>query len=417
MSLVLTGEERAIAAGDDGAAIAMRIVAESARLLGAPRLIPVASAHIDGALYHGDSGTLFAERLVERGARVAVRSTLNVGALDLVGCARVRLEEPERGMARRMMEAYRRLGCEQSWTCAPYQAGHRPAKGVDVAWGESNAVVFCNSVLGARTNRYGDFLDICAALTARVPDAGLHQDAHRFGQVLYDLRGLPEHVRRHELLPAVLGHYIGHTTGNHIPVIVGLPPDTSEDNLKLLGAAAASSGSVALFHAVGVTPEAPTVAAAFGGRPPLREEQVTLAALNAARAELSTTRGGTLRTVSLGTPHASLAEIGQLVPLVAGQTIHPEVDFYVSTGRDVLAQAAERGWVEICEQAGVRFVVDTCTYITPILRHTDGVAMTNSPKWAYYAPGNLGVDVVFASLAACVASALRGEVQRDADWA
>ena len=109
--------------------MAMRIVAESARLLGAPRLIPIASAHIDGALYHGDSGTLFAERLVEGGARVAVRSTLNVGALDLMGCSRVRLEEPMRGMARRMMEAYRKLGCEQSWTCAPYQAGHRPALG------------------------------------------------------------------------------------------------------------------------------------------------------------------------------------------------------------------------------------------------------------------------------------------------
>ena len=102
MSLVLTEEERAVAAGDDGAGIAMRIVAESARLLAAPRLIPVASAHIDGALYHGDSGTLFAERLVERGAKVAVRSTLNVGALDLVSCARIRLEEPQRAMARRM---------------------------------------------------------------------------------------------------------------------------------------------------------------------------------------------------------------------------------------------------------------------------------------------------------------------------
>ena len=128
MSLSLTADEQAIAAGRDGkgAAMAMRIVAEAARLLGAPRLIPIASAHIDGALYHGDSGTLFAEALVEGDAKVAVRSTLNVGALDLMGCSRVRLEEPMRSMARRMMDAYRKLGCEQSWTCAPYQAGHRP---------------------------------------------------------------------------------------------------------------------------------------------------------------------------------------------------------------------------------------------------------------------------------------------------
>ena len=150
--------------------MAMRIVAEAANLLGAPRLIPIASAHIDGALYHGDSGTLFAEKLVDGGAKVAVRSTLNVGALDLTGCSRVRLAEPERGMARRMMQAYLKLGCEPSWTCAPYQAGHRPALGTDVAWGESNAVVFCNSVLGARTNRYGDFLDIACAISR--PRAG-----------------------------------------------------------------------------------------------------------------------------------------------------------------------------------------------------------------------------------------------------
>jgi predicted aconitase len=128
LALDLSPEQRSIASGSDGAAMAMRIVAESARLLGAPRLIPIASAHIDGALYHGDSGTLFAERLVAGGAKVAVRATLNVGALDLMGCSKVRLEEPQRGMARRMMEAYRKLGCEPSWTCAPYQAGHRPVR-------------------------------------------------------------------------------------------------------------------------------------------------------------------------------------------------------------------------------------------------------------------------------------------------
>src|SRR5690606_23328909 len=177
VTLSLSAEERAIFAGEHGAGVAMaiRIVAESARLLGAARLIPIASAHIDGALYHGDSGTLFAERLVEGGAEVSVRATLNVGALDLTGCARVRLEEPARTMAARMMTAYRTLGCEATWTCAPYQAWHRPACGTDVAWGESNAVVFCNSVLGARTNRYGDFLDIACAIAGRAPDYGLHR--------------------------------------------------------------------------------------------------------------------------------------------------------------------------------------------------------------------------------------------------
>ena len=172
MALTLTPEERAMASGESGpgTAMAMRIVAETARLMGAQSLLPIASAHIDGALYHGDSGTYFAEKLVEQGARVAVRATLNVGALDLTGCSKNRLPDHERAMARRMMDAYKVLGCEQTWTCAPYQAGHRPALGTDVAWGESNAVVFCNSVLGARTNRYGDFLDIACAIAGRAPN-------------------------------------------------------------------------------------------------------------------------------------------------------------------------------------------------------------------------------------------------------
>lgn len=143
MSLQFTNEDKAILAGEKGmgAKMALRIVAETARLMGAPRLLPITSAHIDGALYHGDLGTLFAEKLVEGEAKVAVRSTLNVGALDLMGCSKQRLPPHERDMAKRMMRAYEKMGCEPSWTCSPYQAGHRPALGSDVAWGESNAVV------------------------------------------------------------------------------------------------------------------------------------------------------------------------------------------------------------------------------------------------------------------------------------
>ncbi|WP_281034775.1 aconitase X [Mesorhizobium sp. M4A.F.Ca.ET.022.05.2.1] len=238
----MSAEEQAIAAGRDGTAMAMRIVAESARLLAAPRLIPIASTHIDGALYHGDSGTLFAERLVEGGARVAVRSTLNVGALDLMGCSRIRLEEPQRGMARRMMEAYRKLGCEQSWTCAPYQAGHRPAQGSDVAWGESNAVVFCNSVLGARTNRYGDFLDIACAITGRAPDYGLHRPDNRRARLVFDVSGLSPSFLVSEFAWPVLGSLYGREVGNAVGVVTGVARHPGEDALKAFGAAAASSG-------------------------------------------------------------------------------------------------------------------------------------------------------------------------------
>ena len=245
MTLVLSAEEHALATGalGEGAAMAMRIVAESARLLGAPRLIPIASAHIDGALYHGDSGTLFAERLVERGAKVAVRSTLNVGALDLTGCSQVRLAEPERGMARRMMEAYKALGCETSFTCAPYQAGHRPAFGADVAWGESNAVVFCNSVLGARTNRYGDFLDIACAIVGRAPDYGLHRAENRRAKVRFDLSALGRNFLGSEIAWPILGSLYGREIGDAVGMVTGVATDPGEDALKAFGAAAASSGA------------------------------------------------------------------------------------------------------------------------------------------------------------------------------
>jgi len=130
VALTLTHEEQSIAAGaeGEGAPMAMRIVADTARLMGAPRLIPIASAHIDGALYHGDSGTLFAERLVDGCAKTKVRATLNVGSIDLTGCSHNNLPQHEAEMARRMMRAYIKLGCEPTWTCAPYQAGHRPEK-------------------------------------------------------------------------------------------------------------------------------------------------------------------------------------------------------------------------------------------------------------------------------------------------
>src|SRR5690606_16067645 len=247
MTVQLTAEEQAIAAGRDGAAMAMRIVVEAARLMGADRLIPIASAHRDGALYHGDSGTLFAERLVEGGAKVAVRSTLNVGALDLTGCSHIRLADPQRSMARRIMNAYQALGCETTWTCAPYQAGHRPAFGTDVAWGESNAVVFCNSVLGARTNRYGDFLDIACAITGRAPDYGLHRPENRRARLMFDVSALPLAFLRSEAAWPVLGSLYGRETGDAIGVVTGVDRPPGEDALKAFGAAAASSGPAGLF--------------------------------------------------------------------------------------------------------------------------------------------------------------------------
>jgi predicted aconitase len=410
VTLALSPEEQAIAAGSNGAgaAMAMRIVADSARLLGAPRLIPIASAHIDGALYHGDSGTLFAERLVEGGARVAVRATLNVGALDLMGCSRVRLEEPERGMARRMMEAYRRLGCEQSWTCAPYQAGHRPAFGSDVVWGESNAVAFCNSVLGARTNRYGDFLDIACAITGRAPDYGLHRPENRIAALLFDITALPARFMASEIAWPVLGSLYGSEAGNTVGVIAGVREHPGDDALKAFGAAAASTGAVGLFHIAGVTPEAPDIETALGSALAEATIRVTPDMVADAQARLSTAEApDTIDAVAIGSPHLSLAEFDALERLIAGRRL--AVPIHACTGRHVLSELERSGRRRALEALGVVIVADTCVVVTPILaERPGGVLMTNSGKFAQYAPGNTGYSVLYGSLADCVESAVAG---------
>lgn len=407
MTVTLTAEERAIVAGADGAAMAMRIVAEAARLMGAPGLIPIRSAHIDGALYHGDSGTLFAERLVQGGANVAVRSTLNVGALDLTGCAQVRLAEPKRTMARRMMDAYRALGCETTWTCAPYQAGHRPEHGTDVAWGESNAVVFCNSVLGARTNRYGDFLDIACAIAGRAPDYGLHRAENRRATVLFDVSALPAAFMASEIAWPVLGSLYGRETGSAIGVVAGVSRHPGEDTLKAFGAAAASSGSVGLFHVAGVTPEAPDLDTALGSLEPDHIIRVTEAMAADARARLSTAeKPDRIDAVAIGSPHLSADELAGLEALLAGRRV--AVPLYACTGRHVLATLDDARRAGL-EAAGVKLVADTCVVVTPILPdQAGGVLMTNSGKFAHYAPGNTGYAVLYGSLAECVESAVSG---------
>jgi predicted aconitase len=406
----LTSDEAAIAAGarGAGAAMAMRIVAETARLMGAARLLPIESAHIDGALYHGDSGTLFAERLVEGGATVAVRATLNVGAIDLTGCSRNRLPPHERAMAERMMTAYRRLGCEATWTCAPYQAGHRPRLGAQVAWGESNAVVFCNSVLGARTNRYGDFLDIACAISGRAPDYGLHRSENRRATLVVDLSALDREFLASDVAWPVLGSLYGRLAGNAVGVITGLPTRPSEDRLKGFGAAAASTGAVALFHVAGATPEAANEAAALHHQPPLERVTVTLEMVRDAQRRLSTAeRADRIDAVAIGSPHLSMEEFEALRRLLGGRRL--AVPLYACTGRHVLQLLEHDGHRAELESNGVVIVADTCVVVTPILPERPGaILMTNSGKFAQYAPSNTGYGVLYGSLAECVESAVAG---------
>jgi hypothetical protein len=414
VTLELTAAERAVleGGGGEGAAMAMRIVVAAAELLGAERLVEISSAHIDGCLHHGDGGVEFAERLAGGGGRVAVPTTLNVGALDLLHPGLVRADAHRTEMARRQMDAYVTMGARPTFTCAPYQVGHEPGVGEQVAWGESNAIAIVNSVLGARTERYGDFLDACCALTGRAPLHGLHVDANRRATVVVDAAGVPDELKHRDVFFPVLGTWLGLEVGREIAALVGLPSSTSRDQLKALGAAAASTGTVALFHVVGVTPEAPTLAAATRGRPP--ERTVTLSAdmLRGALTRLSTAASdGAVDAVAVGSPHFSLAEFTALDRLVRGVKLR--IPFFACTARDTLHELERRGMVDGLRTAGVDIVVDTCVVVTPILPAHGGVLMTNSGKFAHYGPSNTGYAVIYGSLEDCVRSAEVGAVVRD----
>jgi len=305
------------------------------------------------------------------------------------------------------------MGCAPTWTCAPYQTERRPGFGEQIAWGESSAIVFANSVLGARTERYPDLLDICAAVTGRVPAVGLHLEENRAGTVRVGLESVPDRVQVDDTFYSVLGHWIGARVGSAVPVIAGLRVVPSEDQLKALGAAMASSGAVALFHIVGLTPEAPTEADAFHGRPPAQELTATVGELRAARQDLHTAKGEDLDMVVLGSPHFSLEEFRLLAPRLEGRERHTDVRFLVTCGRGVQLLAREAGLLEPLERFGGEVTVDTCILTTPMLGEEIRVLMTNSAKYAYYAPGLLQTTVAFGSLEDCVASAVAGRVTRD----
>lgn len=382
----------------------MKIVVEMAEVMGADRLLDITSAHIDSCLYHGQASLDFSRMLSEGGARVRVPSTLNVSSLDLLHPGLYRGDRATASAAAALMESYVAMGCEPSWTCAPYQLSNRPVFGDQIAWAESNAIVFANSVIGARTNRYGDFLDICCAVTGRAPAAGFHLDEGRLATLAVHLRGLDLLLDQDWFYP-VLGLQLGYLAGTHVPAIVGLGPEASEDRLKTLGAGAASSGSVALFHVIGVTPEAPDLATATGGRD-VPSVVIGPADIETARLRISTVHNGRIGAVSLGAPHYSARELRSLIELLGDRIV--KIPTFVNTSRNVVAGSGEM--VARLEDCGITIVVDTCTYITLIIDPAVKVVMTDSAKWAFYAPGNLGVEVMFGSQQDCVEAALTGAV-------
>ena len=313
----LDNQEQQWLSGAEGKAmqLAMQLIVAAAEATGATRFIEIEFAHINSCHYSGQLSLDFAEFLLAEGARLLVPTHTNASLIDCSHASlRPESEFPtEVGGARRLMEIYEALGCTTMWTCAPYQQPEgRPAFGQQIAGSESNAVSFFNSVLGARTNKYGDLLDISAAMTGRVPYTGLHTDEGRLGTHLFRL-DLTNAELADPTLHHLLGVILGQGSGTGVPVIDGLS-DATEDQLKAIAAAGATAGAVGMFHVVGITPEAPTLDDAFGGRASRVEVTVDSDLLSETRAALSTRNSGQLDVVCLGTPHFSIEEFAELRP-------------------------------------------------------------------------------------------------------
>ncbi len=416
-SLNLNDDCAAMLYGDQGPALqfAMQLVKRAASAMGASELVPVSFAHIDACFYAGRAHVDFARFMLEAGAKFNIPAWTNNGLVSLTD---ENIRDPKTEMARgakELMQLYAKLGCRTVWTCAPYQLPGGPVLGDHIVVGESNAVSFYNAAVGARTNKYGDYLDVACGLTGYAPLSGLHTDAGRRAQILFDTSAVPDTLKQQDIYFHLLGTFIGQSAGKQIPAIDALDPDAGEDALKAISAAAAAAGGVEHWHGIGRTPEAPDRQTAFAGLDPVKRVPVTLDTLSAARRSLTSASDGPVEMVALGTPHFSFTEFADLVPMLQGRKINPATKLYISTSRHVRDLAAQNGWIDALEKAGAEIIVDTCTYFSPAVRGCRGRVMTNAAKWAWYAPGMLGVEVCFGSLAECAETAVRGEVWRDAN--
>ncbi len=263
-------------------------------------------------------------------------------------------------------------------------------------------------MLGARTNRYGDFLDIACAIAGRAPDYGLHRTENRRATVVFDISAIDPAFLESEVAWPILGNLFGRSVGTNVGVVAGAGLHPDEDALKAFGAAAASVGSVGLFHVAGVTPEAPDLQTALQYQKPEGIIHVTQEMIEATRKRLSTVdHVDAIDAVAIGSPHLSIAEFDRLERAIASRKL--AVPLYACTGRHALVELEKNGRRQQLEKVGVVIVADTCVVVTPILPTKDNaVLMTNSGKFAHYAPGNTGYGVLYGSLEECVESAVAG---------
>ncbi len=400
--------DQAFLSGEHGRAaqVAMRLLLRMATLQEASAFVDVSQVHVDGCIYTGPASLRFAELLVDWQARVRVPTTLNAISVDKRRWREQGVEAKLGVPAAALADAYLAMGAQPSFTCAPYLLESAPGLGEQVGWAESNAVVYANSVIGARTMKYPDYLDICIALTGRAPLAGCHLDAGRRATLALEVER-PEGAD--DAFWPLLGYCCGAVCGNEIPLIRGLETSgAGPDELKAFGAAFATMAAAPMFHIAGITPEADM-------QGPGRSLRVGPGELRNAWELLNTAKSPEIGLVSLGNPHFSRDECARLAALVRGRTKSPDVAVVVTCGRAVHEAAIRAGHVEVAEAFGVRFITDTCWCMLgePVIPAAVQTLMTNSGKYAHYAPGLVGRGVRFDSMAACVDAACTGKARSE----
>lgn len=405
----LTEPQRAWADGADGEAraLAMQLLIAAGEAWDAPRLRPIEAAYVNTTFSASPSHLDLLETIAAGGGRVAVPTSTNIAGTAL-GDGRIgpQAETLARDTAR-LSALHTRIGARPTFTCAPYQLPAPPRTGAHIACSESNAVSFFNSVLGVRTAKYGDYLDLAAALTGLVPEAGLHTDAGRAPALILDVDVPSEAFARSDLAASLLGLHMGQRAGTRVVLIEGLPPTLSQDALRAISAGGATWGGVALFHAAGLTPEADTARTQATG---IERHRVTLAELEAVRADISGFDSGPVDAVVIGTPHASVHEARALAGLLAGRRVAQGTAMFLQLNRFTAELLEADGSAQTLRAAGVRIVRDTCLYWRPAAQSLSGRVMTTSGKLAHYAAAELGITPRLASLAGCVESAVAGHV-------
>jgi len=403
----LTPEERAMLEGSlgPGVAKAIEIIVALGRIYGAERLVPVSSVQVAGVSYRnlGEAGLEFLREWADQGARARVPATLNPAGIDLQAWQALGFSETFARRQLLVVEAYEQLGVLPTCTCAPYLVGNRPQLGEHVAWAESSAVSYANSVLGARTNREGGPSAMAAAITGRTAAYGLHLGEARRASLRVEVRCPVDTLSDF----GALGYLVGKKAQNRIPYFVRSEPSNkpglgacTNAHLKALGAAMAASGAVALYHVAGVTPEAdrPDVLAPDHETFVIDDLAPAYAALNA--------EAGEIDLVWFGCPHASLAEIRHVARLLEARRATSAL--WITTARDVRERAAREGVVQAIEASGGHVVADMCVVVAPMQELGYRTMATPSAKGATYAPSHAELMVRYGTVEQCVEAAVTG---------